>query len=186
VTRVLVDTTYLARGHTGTGTYVRQLLRALRALGVEVGEASNPRRRPPGTGSLRNAAADAWWARVELPRLARRGGYDLVHHPLPAHSPGVRNVVTVHDLAFDVHPELFARGFATWARIAHARPQEAGEVEERRFQGWWLHRSIVPSSGRALTLECARASAALSDSTSRSGSLAVMAAAVSNSAAASA
>src|SRR5207244_3744997 len=47
--------------------------------------------------------------------------YDLVHHPLPAHSAGVRNVVTVHDLAFDLHPELFARGFATHARLTHAR-----------------------------------------------------------------
>jgi glycosyltransferase involved in cell wall biosynthesis len=128
VTRVLVDTTYAARGHTGTGTYLRQLLRALRALGVEAGEASNPRRRPPGSGSLRNAAADLWWARVELPRLARRGGYDLVHHPLPACSPGVRNVITVHDLAFDVHPELFDARFATWARVAHARAARAADA----------------------------------------------------------
>jgi len=126
--RVLVDTTYLARGHTGTGTYLRQLLRALRALGADVGEAANPRRRPPGTGSLRNAAADAWWTGVELPRRARRSGYDVVHHPLPAHSPGVRNVVTVHDLAFDVHPELFAARFAAWARVAHARAARAADA----------------------------------------------------------
>jgi glycosyltransferase involved in cell wall biosynthesis len=105
---------------------VRELLRALRVLGVEVGEAANPRRRPPGTGSLRNAAADAWWTRVELPRRAR--GFDVVPHPLPAHSPGVRNVVTVHDLAFDVHPELFDARFATWARIAHARAARAADA----------------------------------------------------------
>jgi alpha-1,3-rhamnosyl/mannosyltransferase len=126
--RVLVDTTYLARGHTGTGTYVRQLLRALRALGADVGEAANPHRRAPGTGSLRNAAADAWWTNVELPRRARAGGFAVVHHPLPAHSPGVRNVVTVHDLAFDVHPELFAARFAAWARIAHARAARAADA----------------------------------------------------------
>jgi glycosyltransferase involved in cell wall biosynthesis len=33
----------------------------------------------------------------------------------------VPTVVTIHDLAFDIHPELFARRFATWARVAHAR-----------------------------------------------------------------
>jgi glycosyltransferase involved in cell wall biosynthesis len=126
--RVLLDTTYLARGHTGTGTYVRQLARALRALGVDVVEAANPRRRPPGDGSLRNAAADAWWARVELPRRAAEHRADVVHHPLPAHSPGVRNVITVHDLAFDLHPELFAARFAAYARVAHARAARAADA----------------------------------------------------------
>jgi len=119
--RVLLDTTYLARGATGTGTYLRMLAPALRAQGVEVVEAVNPRRRPPGAGSIRNALADAWWARSELPRRARALGADLVHHPLPARSPGVPTVVTVHDLAFDLHPELFDRRFAAWARVAHAR-----------------------------------------------------------------
>jgi len=126
--RVLLDTTYLARGHTGTGTYVRELSRALAALGVEVVEAANPRRRPPGTGSVRNALDDARWTRRELPRRARQARADLVHHPLPAHSPGVRNVVTVHDLAFDVHPELFDRRYATWARLAHARAARAADA----------------------------------------------------------
>ena len=121
--RVVVDTTYLARGHTGTGTYLRELIPALRALGVDVVEAANPHRRPPGTGSLRNALDDARWARS----LAGHGA-DLVHHPLPAHTPGARNVVTVHDLAFDTHPELFERRFATWARLAHARAATAADA----------------------------------------------------------
>ena len=126
--RVLVDTTYLAHGHTGTGVYVTQLIPALERLGVEVTQAQNPRRRPPGTGSARNAAADAWWTQRELPRRARRARADLVHHPLPAHSPGVRNVVTVHDLAFELHPELFARRFAAWASVAHRRAARRAEA----------------------------------------------------------
>ena len=129
--RVLVDTTYRARGHTGTGVYVEQLIAALRALGVEMVEAGNPRRRRAGGGgyrSARNAAADAWWATVELPRRAKRARADLVHHPLPAHSPGVRNVVTVHDLAFELHPELFAKRFSAYARVAHARAARAADA----------------------------------------------------------
>ena len=123
--RVLVDTTYLARGHTGTGTYLRELLRALDA---DVVTAARPDRFAPGRSSARNAAADAWWTQVELPRRARRARADLVHHPLPAHSPGVRNVVTVHDLAFDAHPELFDRRFALYARLAHARAARAADA----------------------------------------------------------
>jgi hypothetical protein len=53
---------------------------------------------------------------------------DLVHHPLPAHSPGVRSVVTVHDLAFELHPELFARRFGAWARLAHRRAARAADA----------------------------------------------------------
>src|SRR4051794_19053836 len=128
VVRVLLDTTYLARGHTGTGTYLRMLVPALRGLGVDVHEAANPRRGAPGEGSVRNALADRWWAEVELPRLARSLRADLIHHPLPARSPGVRTVVTVHDLAFEVHPELFARRFATWARIAHGRAARTADA----------------------------------------------------------
>ena len=126
--RILLDTTYLARGQSGTGTYLRMLVPALRDLGVEVHEAANPRRRAPGAGTVRNALADRWWTEVELPRLARSLRADLVHHPLPARSPGVRTVVTVHDLAFDVHPELFARRFAAWARLAHARAARAADA----------------------------------------------------------
>jgi glycosyltransferase involved in cell wall biosynthesis len=40
----------------------------------------------------------------------------------------VRNVVTVHDLAFDVHPELFDARFAAWARVAHARAARAADA----------------------------------------------------------
>ena len=156
--KVVLDTTYLARGHTGTGTYLRELVPALRALGVDVVEASNPRRGAPGSGSLRNALEDARWASLAL----RRERADLVHHPLPAHTPGARNVVTVHDLAFDTHPELFDRRFATWARFAHARAARRADAvvavshttANEAMTRWGLPRERVvvahPGPGQAL------------------------------------
>ncbi|MGI8506665.1 MAG: glycosyltransferase family 4 protein, partial [Solirubrobacteraceae bacterium] len=84
----------------------------------------NPRRRPPaggGLGSLRNATADEWWTQIELPRLARAAGAEVIHHPLPARSQATRipQVVTVHDLAFERLPEHFDRGFRRYARLVH-------------------------------------------------------------------
>jgi alpha-1,3-rhamnosyl/mannosyltransferase len=124
--RVLVDTTYASRGPSGTGTYLRELIPALGALGVDVVAAAQHDRYAPGRASLRNLAADVWWTSGALARRAR--GFDVVHHPLPAHTPGARNVVTVHDLSFDVHPELFDTRFAAWARLAHARAARAADA----------------------------------------------------------
>jgi glycosyltransferase involved in cell wall biosynthesis len=124
--RVLLDTTYAARApFSGTAIYLVRLRDALDRLdGVEVVEASNRRRRAPaggGAGSARNGLVDAWWTSVELPRLARRAGAEVLHHPLPAIAFGARTpqVVTVHDLAFERLPEAFDRGFRAYARLAH-------------------------------------------------------------------
>ena len=123
--RVVVDTTYARRGPTGTGVYLERIVPALRELGVDVVEAANERRRPPaggGTGSWRNAAEDRWWSAVELPRRARRAGADVLHHALPAVSPGpILQVVTVHDVAFERLPEAFDPRFRAFARRAHRR-----------------------------------------------------------------
>jgi glycosyltransferase involved in cell wall biosynthesis len=120
--RVLIDTTYALRGPSGTATYVRHLVPALRALGVDVVEAANEHRRPPGrggVGSVRNLAGDRLW----VERGLRRRGVDLVHHPLPAHATTLRvpQVVTVHDLAFERVPECFDARFRRWAHRAHRR-----------------------------------------------------------------
>jgi len=122
--RVLLDTTFALRGHSGTGVYLAHLEEALAYLGVDVVEASNAGRRAPGGGprtTVFNAAVDQWWTAVELPRLAQQARADVVHHPLPAHSPlrGVAQVVTVHDLAFERVPEGFDLRFRTFARFAH-------------------------------------------------------------------
>ncbi|HEY8866667.1 MAG TPA: glycosyltransferase family 1 protein [Solirubrobacteraceae bacterium] len=122
--RVLVDTTYARRGHTGTSTYLARLLPALRALGVDVREAANEARLPPaggGAGSLRNAAADRWWTAVELPRRARAERVDVLHHPLPARSAAApcAQAITLHDLAFERLPEAFDPRFRAFARRVH-------------------------------------------------------------------
>jgi len=122
--RVLLDTTFALRGPSGTGVYLAHLAESLEHVGVEVVEARNEGRRSPGGGlrrSVLNAGADEWWTTVELPRRAREARVDVVHHPLPAHSPlrGIPQVITVHDLAFERVPEGFDRRFRTWARIAH-------------------------------------------------------------------
>lgn len=120
--RVLIDTTFALRGHSGTGVYLQKLLGALERAGADVVEARNDGRRAPAGGGWRSAlnlAADVHWEAVELPRRARAANAALIHHPLPAFSPGVAQVVTVHDLAFEHLPELFDRRFRRYARLAH-------------------------------------------------------------------
>jgi glycosyltransferase involved in cell wall biosynthesis len=124
--RVLLDTTYARRGPSGTGVYLDQLARALRAQGVEVVEAANLRRPAPaggGAGSVRNLALDTWWTQVELPRRAATACADVLHHPLPALAARAPcpQVVTLHDLAFERLPEHFAPAFRRWASRSHRR-----------------------------------------------------------------
>jgi len=124
--RVLIDVTYERRAPlSGTGVYLRRLCQELRALGdVEVVAVANPRRPPPaggGLGSLRNLSSDLGWTAIVLPRLARRLGAEVIHHPLPALAPvaSVPQVVTVLDLAFERLPECFDPRFRRWAQLTH-------------------------------------------------------------------
>ena len=122
--RVLLDTTFALKGHTGTGVYLAHLVPALSQLGVEVVEARHEARRAPGRGSLRSAvnlATDLHWGNVELPRRARTQRADVLHHPMPAGAfpAAVPQVVTVHDLAFVHFPRAFDPRFRRYALIAH-------------------------------------------------------------------
>ena len=131
--RVLVDTTFALRGHSGTGVYLERVIRALEGLGVEVVEAANTARRAPAGGGPRSAlnwATDAYWTAVELPRRAREAHADVLHHPLPAHSPAAScpQVVTVHDLAFERLPECFDPLFRAYAARAHRRAARRAEA----------------------------------------------------------
>src|SRR5581483_2363971 len=124
--RVLIDTTFQARAPlSGTGVYIARLVEALGREGsVTVLDVANPRRRVPaggGLGSVRNLSEDLWWTCVALPRIARRERADLIHHPLPAYAPvaGVPQVITVVDLAFELLPACFARGYRTYAHVFH-------------------------------------------------------------------
>lgn len=87
----------------GWGRYARELVAAMRRLD------------PPDL-ELRALQQDSRgpelaWEQVHLPRRLRRLGAALVHAPncfLPLRRP-CPGVVTIHDLAFEDHPEDFAR-----------------------------------------------------------------------------
>lgn len=159
--RVLLDTSWTRRPSSGTGVYLRMLVPALRAAGVDVVEACDERRPPPaggGVGSARNLAHDLAW-RQRLARRAREVGADVIHHPLPARSwrAPCPQVVTVHDLAFLQAPTLFARGWRAWARFEHraaARRADAtvcvSEATRRELIGRWRvspERAVVALHG---------------------------------------
>jgi glycosyltransferase involved in cell wall biosynthesis len=108
---VVVDADVLGRERTGDETYVRNLLRELGALAVDIRVAAVTRRPdlvPSGVecvalGTRSQELRMAW----TLPRVLRRLGADLVHtqYVLPVRSP-CPGVVTVHDLSFARQPQL--------------------------------------------------------------------------------
>jgi glycosyltransferase involved in cell wall biosynthesis len=133
--RVLIDTTYARRAPlSGTGIYISRLCEELSACdGVQLVQVANQRRRPPaggGVGSIRNLLGDLRWTVVELPRLARRHGAELIHHPLPVRIPAARipQVVTVVDLAFERLPQHFDRVFRRYAHMTHQTAALAARV----------------------------------------------------------
>ena len=171
--RVLLDTTFARRAPlSGTGVYLERLAAELARLdGVELVTVANERRRRPaggGAGSVRNLLTDRSWLATELPREAARVGAEVIHHPLPAgaRAPGVAQVVTVHDLAFERAPELFARGFRTYAHRTHrAAARTAGavicvsETTAADVAGLWQvprDRIVVAPHGPGQQLEAAR------------------------------
>src|SRR5690349_4307638 len=118
--RVAIDTSYAARGASGTGVYTERLIAALEADGVEVVRLRQSLRASRGgrnkLRSAANATLDLAWTREFLPRAAERAKVDVLHHPLPAWSPTkIPQVVTVHDAAFVRHPDDFD---PMWRRMA--------------------------------------------------------------------
>jgi glycosyltransferase involved in cell wall biosynthesis len=122
----MIDTSYATRGRSGTGVYIEALVEELRGRPeIEVLTVRQTRRLPPGRAGRRrnplrsaaNLGLDLLWHRVGLPRAARRASADVLHHPLPARSPraGCAQVVTVHDVGFERHPEWYD---AAWRRVA--------------------------------------------------------------------
>jgi glycosyltransferase involved in cell wall biosynthesis len=137
--KVLLDTSSAVGGSSGTAIYVERLRAALDELNVEVVPVADTRRSAggPGEGGLRgvrDAARGRWWRDVALPRLAARHAVDVVHHPLPAvfrpraTTAGIGQVVTVHDLAFEVVPEAFDPRFARWASQHHRAAARAADA----------------------------------------------------------
>ena len=138
--RILIDTSFVERGPSGTAIYIERVTEALRARGnVEVLEARRRRRPAPGRSrehgrlfwSAMNAVLDTLWVQVALPARARRAGADLIHHPLPAWTLKAKcaQVITIHDLAFEHLPEGFGRVWRLLARRRHrAAARRAGAV----------------------------------------------------------
>jgi glycosyltransferase involved in cell wall biosynthesis len=138
--RVLIDTSFAARGPSGTAVYIDRLTEALRARGnVEVIEARLRRRPAPGRThrhgrvlwSAANAVLDVIWLQLGLRSTARRARADVVHHPMPAwiwRAPCAQ-AITVHDLSFERFPEGFGRIWRALARRRHrAAARRAGAV----------------------------------------------------------
>jgi glycosyltransferase involved in cell wall biosynthesis len=130
--RVLIDTTYARRApQSGTAVYLDRLIGE---LGQDATPVWNRRRGAAGGGGLgswRNLLADRWWEEVELPRLARAHGADVIHHPLPARTRrprGARVAITIHDLAFERLPEMFDPRFRRYAHRAHRAAARAADV----------------------------------------------------------
>jgi glycosyltransferase involved in cell wall biosynthesis len=139
--RVLLDTSFAARGRSGTGVYVDELRRELARLeGVELvearqrlrvraGRAGGAAERRSHVRSALNAGLDLWWELVALPRTARAVRADVLHHPLPAHAPraGCAQVITVHDMAYARFPESFD---PVWRRIAGRAHRRAARLAD--------------------------------------------------------
>lgn len=101
---VAVDATDAAAPNPrGWGRYVRELAAALGRLEADDLDLRFLTRDRPGPELL--------WEQVHLPRVLARERADAVHAPncfLPLRRP-CPGVVTIHDLAFEVHPEDFSR-----------------------------------------------------------------------------
>ena len=89
----------------GWGRYVRELVSALRR---RIGESNDLELEPLDQGG---PGPELLWEQVWLPRILGRRDAALVHAPncfLPLRRP-CPGVVTIHDLAFEDHPEDFRR-----------------------------------------------------------------------------
>lgn len=134
--RVLLDTTYVRYGPSGTAVYIERLAEALRATGeVELVEAGRTRVRRRGRRnpllSARNAAEQTAWDHRGLVRAAKEARADVIHHPLPVLSRGTATpqVVTIHDVAFKEHPAGYGRAWRALAGRQYRRAaRRAGAV----------------------------------------------------------
>ncbi|MBL0178848.1 MAG: glycosyltransferase [Gemmatimonadetes bacterium] len=127
--RIGFDAVRALRNSTGLGNYARHLLRGLHDAAPQLAlhlYAPRPAR-PPFAGLSAELGATlhlppapwqpiglrAIWRTTRLGRTAARDGIALYHgltHEIPRDLPatGVPSVVTIHDLLFHTHPELFS------------------------------------------------------------------------------
>lgn len=125
--RVALDINSLYVTQAGTSRYVRELLGGLRQAGtaaVELLELAWPVEnlvyRQPGR-ALKTCYREWIWSKYVAPMVIRRMHADILHRctpSLPINKPkGIREVVTLHDLAVLRHPERYRR----WHRFSEPR-----------------------------------------------------------------
>jgi glycosyltransferase involved in cell wall biosynthesis len=121
--RLGLNLVYLVPGHTGgMETYARELIRSLHDVAPQIEKTAFLSREGAAAAGAPwlelcrpvtvpvNSASRVGWVRgeqVDLPRLARSAGVELLHS-LATTGPGwgeFRRIVTVHDLIYKVHPE---------------------------------------------------------------------------------
>ena len=121
-----IDTNGLYIVQAGVARYIRGLLRGLKRVAapdVELlpiaWEVENFLYRQPQR-ALKTFYRELIWARFTAPRRLRKHNVALLHcteGPLISRSVGVREVITLHDLAFVRHPERFR----PWQRASGRR-----------------------------------------------------------------
>jgi alpha-1,3-rhamnosyl/mannosyltransferase len=124
--RVNIDTSALYVTQAGVARYIRGLLKGFKQIaapGIEIiplaWEVGNFSYRQPQR-ALKTIYRELIWARFHAPRLLRKSNARLLHAPagpLIRPPPGVREIVTLHDLAILRQPERFRR----WHRTSFRR-----------------------------------------------------------------
>ena len=135
--RVALDTNALFVTRAGVARYLRGLIQGFReasiagldliemAWKVENFEYQQPRR------ALKTIYRQFVWPRTTAPAILRRQQCDLMHGSFPCTLrpvKGLREVITLYDLAFLVHPERFRRWHRWAARQSLHRLSKAGTL----------------------------------------------------------
>lgn len=110
--RVLIDGHMLGAGETGNETYIRGLLQGFESIGCRHSVVVHDRQVEIGDHTPVTLRYTSDWARVftGLSSLARSTDASVIHstYILPPRVSCAR-VVTIHDLSFMRHPEMFTR-----------------------------------------------------------------------------
>jgi glycosyltransferase involved in cell wall biosynthesis len=132
---VAFDVTPAISGRTGIARYVDQLARALERQGTDLRRFAVGRRTypaPPGTRRLPVPARllTPWWRAIRWPSAEQlAGGGDVVHATGLLVPPARRPlVVTVHDIAAVLHPELHPPRQVRQSRAQLAALQRAATI----------------------------------------------------------
>lgn len=133
--RVAFDVTMARTNLMGTGTYARELLRALRPLlgsrlsTIDCRFARAFTHRKSTADRLSTLAHDLWWTQFGTLTAARSCEAELLHVPsmLAPTRGSIRVVVNIHDLAILRFPQKFRRWHRTWT--SWQLPRVAGTAD---------------------------------------------------------